>query len=185
MSKAAARRETRVPVALASIEEGVARTAARMPGMPAEPVALLKLIRHVAGRIHARLTARLRAHGLNESDFQTLMALFSSDAGVATPGELCQYAHESRTNMTRITDGLVARGLVLRSPSAADRRRIELRLSARGEQLVRRLLPQMFPSIDALFAPLSARDRVTLRRLLARLALQLEQMDATEEGVPA
>ena len=177
---------SRAPVAdaVASIEEGVARTASRLPGVPVEQVVLLKLVRHVAGEMHARLTARLRQHDLNESDFQTLMAMFSSAAGNTTPGELCHYAHESRTNMTRITDGLVARGLVLRAPSAADRRRIELRLSARGERLVRGMLPQMFPSLEALFAPLSARDRASLRRLLARLALQLQLMDPPE-GTPA
>lgn len=171
-----------VPAAdvLASIEEGVSRTAARLPGVPVEQVVLLKLVRHVAGEMHARLTERLRRHGLNESDFQTLMAMFSSQGGTTTPGELCHYAHESRTNMTRITDGLVTRGLVLRAPSAADRRRIELRLSARGERLVRGLLPQLFPSLEALFAPLSARDRSTLRRLLSRLALQLQYMPPVE-----
>jgi MarR family transcriptional repressor of emrRAB len=172
------------PDVLASIEEGVSRTASRLPGVPVEQVVLLKLVRHVAGEMHARLTAQLRRDGLNESDFQTLMALFSSQAGTSTPGELCHYAHESRTNMTRITDGLVARGLVLRAPSAADRRRIELRLSARGERVVRGLLPRLFPSLEALFAPLSARDRASLRRLLAQLALQLQLME-TPEGSPA
>lgn len=169
---------------LALIEGGVARTAARLPGLPAEQVMLLKLIRHVAGRIHARLTERLRAHGLNESDFQTLMALFSSPSGVATPGALCQSAHETRTNMTRITDGLVARGLLLRTPCPQDRRRVELRLSPQGEALVGQLLPEMFPTLHALFAPLSARDRTTLRRLLARLVQQLDHMDASE-ALPA
>ncbi len=173
-----------VAEAVASIEEGVSRTASRLPGVPAEQVVLLKLVRHVAGEMRARLTSRLREHGLNESDFQTLMAMFSSAAGSTTPGELCHYAHESRTNMTRITDGLVARGLVLRAPSAADRRRVELRLSARGDRLVRALLPQLFPSLEALFAPLSARDRSALRRLLGQLALQLQAMQPPE-GLPA
>ena len=46
------------------------------------------------------------------------------------------------------------------------------------------LLPEMFPTLHALFAPLSARDRTTLRRLLARLVQQLDHMDASE-ALPA
>lgn len=166
------------------IEAGVARTAERLPQLPVQEVVLLKLIRHAAGHIQDQLRARLRAHDLNETEFQTLMALFSSPSGMATPSTLCDSAHESRTNMTRILDGLVERRLIVRTPCAHDRRRIDVRLSPQGERTVLRLLPDMFPTIDALFAPLSGRDRTTLRRLLTRLVRQLHRMEASETASP-
>ena len=169
------------PTALAAIEAGVHRVAARIPGVPEQDVVLLRLLKHVTGAFSANLGALLKPHALGESDFQTLMMLFSSPDGRAHPSQLCHFARQSPTNMTRICDGLVERGLLTRMASLADRRRIDLRISKRGERLVEQVLPSIYPQIEQAFASLSKTEKRALHGLLARLATQVESMTREQE----
>jgi MarR family transcriptional repressor of emrRAB len=167
--------------ALSAIEAGVHRVAARIPGVPEQDVVLLRLLKHLNGAFSLNLGALLKAHDLGESDFQTLMMLFSSPDGRAHPSQLCHFARQSPTNMTRICDGLVKRGLLTRMASLEDRRRIDLRISKRGEHLVEQVLPSIYPQIEQAFSPLSKTEKRSLHGLLARLAAQVESMTREQE----
>lgn len=172
---------TPTPTALAAIEAGVNRVARRIKGVPERDVVLVRLLKHLTGVLSASVTAKLKPHELGESDFQTLMMLYSSPEGRAHPSQLCHFARLSPTNMTRICDGMVERGLVTRKPSVTDRRRIELHISKRGERLVEKLLPTLYPQIELAFSPLSKSEKDTLHGLLSRLAVQVETM-TREDG---
>jgi MarR family transcriptional repressor of emrRAB len=167
--------------ALSAIEAGVHRVATRIPGVPEQDVVLLRLLKHLNGAFSLNLGALLKTHDLGESDFQTLMMLFSSPDGRAHPSQLCHFARQSPTNMTRICDGLVQRGLLTRMASLEDRRRIDLRISKRGERLVEQVLPSIYPQIEQAFSPLSKIEKRVLHGLLARLAAQVETMTREQE----
>jgi MarR family transcriptional repressor of emrRAB len=119
------------------------------------------------------LAALLRPHGLNESEFRTLMQLFSSPSGSAFPGDLCAYVAQMPTNMTRITGVLSERKFITRGPSRDDRRRVELRITAAGRRFVSALLPQLFPVVRSSFAGLSEAERRALQTLLQQLVLSI------------
>ena len=169
------------PAALAAIEAGVHRVAIRIPGVPEQDVVLLRLLKHLNAAFSSNLTALLKPHDLGESDFQTLMLLFSSPDGRAHPSQLCHFARQSPTNMTRICDGLVERGLLTRMASLEDRRRIDLRISKRGERLVEHVLPSIYPQIEQTFSPLSKTEKRVLHGLLARLAAQVETITREQD----
>ncbi len=173
-----------LPAALVAIEAGVHRVARRIPGVPEHDVVLARLLKHLTGALSANLTSLLKPYELGESDFQTLMMLYSSPDGRAHPTQLCHFARLSPTNMTRICDGMVARGLLTRMPSITDRRRIELHISKRGERLVEKVLPSIYPQIELSFSPLSKSEKDTLHGLLARVAAQVETM-TREDGESA
>jgi len=82
------------------------------------------------------------AFGLAEAEFRVLTTLFSQPDGVAHPGDLCSRADQSPANMSRICDALVGRDLITRVLSDQDRRRMVLRITEQGEELVRELLPK-------------------------------------------
>ena len=96
--------------------------------------------------------------------------------GSATPTELCEYAQQGATNMTRIANVLVKAGLVTRATSAEDRRRIVLTITTAGKRLVRKILPPLFPNVHGAFASLSATDKRTLDRLLRQVAVNIDSL---------
>ncbi len=105
---------------------------------------------------------------------KTLMYLFGNAGGPVFPDELSVYLAHTPANVTRIADLLVRRGLVARTNSTADRRRVELRITPAGREFVLRLLPQFFPPLRAAFSCFSAEDKQQLQRLLRQLVESLD-----------
>ncbi|PTU30231.1 MarR family winged helix-turn-helix transcriptional regulator [Stenotrophobium rhamnosiphilum] len=156
------------------IDSAVRRVSAIIPGAPKDDIRLVRLIHNVAADMSARFDGMLRPHGLNETDFRTLMQLFCSPEGQAHPSDLSQFATQSRTNMTRIVDSLVERGWVTRYASDVDRRRIVLAITQDGEALVKRLLPQFHPKLSSFLSILSVDEKETMTEGLKKIAASLE-----------
>ncbi|MGA7297122.1 MAG: MarR family transcriptional regulator [Rhodanobacteraceae bacterium] len=163
------------------MRDGIHRVAGKVPDMPEQEVILTRMLMIGGDLVTARLTEVLRPHGLTESDFRTLVVLFSSDHGSAHPSELCQFATQKPTNMTRIADGLVARQLATRSHSEADRRRILIRISPQGRRFVSKLLPELFPRMRSLFSILSKTEKKQLDRILGKLLQHMSDKAETEK----
>ena len=155
------------------IESAVARVSTIFPSAPLADIRLVRMLHGVAAELSLRFDAKLRPHGLNETDFRTLMQLFCSPEGQAHPSDLSQLATQSRTNMTRIVDSLVARGWVSRSSSEVDRRRIVLEITPDGVALVKRLLPQFHPKLASFMSVLSDAEKKALTAGLQKIALSL------------
>ena len=166
---------------LLAMREGIVRVSDKVPDMPVAEVILTRMLMVGGDLVTKRLTEVLRPHGLSESDFRTLVVLFSRDKSEASPSELCQFATEKPTNMTRIADGLVARGLATRSHSKTDRRRILVRISPAGRRFVNKLLPQLYPRVRKLFAVLTGHEQKQLDRILGKLLGHLGEL-ADSEG---
>lgn len=156
---------------------GIERVAARMPSMPGNDVLLVRLLMMSGNVVADELENLLRPHGLNESEFRTLVILFSSPNGSAFPSELCQLATQKPTNMTRITNDLVERGLITRMPSEQDRRRVVLSITEQGRQFARQLLPILFPSVSAVLTGFTAQEKSELTRLLTKLVDNVDNLD--------
>jgi DNA-binding MarR family transcriptional regulator len=103
------------------------------------------------------------------------MFLNSRPETSSTPGELCEFTKQGATNMTRIGNALVKRGLITRGSSDNDRRRVVMRMTTSGRRLVLKMLPPLFPRLDMMFAGFSATDKKNLSRLLLKLADNLDQ----------
>ncbi len=159
------------------MDEGIARVSEIIPQMPAVEARLCRLMLMLGDGIAQELEFKLKPHKLNHSDFQTLMILYSRPDGSSTPGELSEFATQGATNMTRITNALVKRGLITRSASEADRRRVLIHITAPGRRLVQKVFPSMFPRIDSVFAGFNDADKRHLDRLLRKLAHNLDQLN--------
>lgn len=156
------------------IDQAVERVSSIVPGAPQDDIRLVRLIHSVSGRISARFDSMLRPHGLNETDFRTLMQLFCSPQGQAHPSDLSQLATQSRTNMTRIVDSLVQRGWVTRYASDIDRRRIVLAITDAGNALVKHLLPQFHPKLSSFLSILTDVEKQTMTLALKKIAASLD-----------
>jgi MarR family transcriptional repressor of emrRAB len=162
---------------LEHMDAGIARAGEILPGIPLQEVKLTRLLLLVGGNLLEELERNLKPYGLNDSDFRTLMMIHSSPSGSASPSELCEYAQQGATNMTRIANVLVKAGLVTRASSAEDRRRVVLSITPAGKRLVRKIVPPLFPKVLGAFASLSASDKRTLDRLLRQVALNIDSLD--------
>jgi MarR family transcriptional repressor of emrRAB len=156
------------------IDSAVKRVSAIIPGAPEGDIRLVRLIHCVAAEMSSNFDNMLRPHGLNETDFRTLMQLFCSPDRQAHPSDLSQLATQSRTNMTRIVDSLVERGWVSRYASDVDRRRIVLAITEDGEALVKRLLPQFHPKLSSFLSILSSEEKQAMTAGLQRIATSLD-----------
>ncbi|HWU76587.1 MAG TPA: MarR family transcriptional regulator [Rhodanobacter sp.] len=159
---------------IAMMDQGIGRVSQIIPQLPAAEARLCRLMLMVGENIESELEFKLKPHKLNHSEFLTLMILYSRPDGSSTPGELCEFATQGATNMTRIGNALVKRGLITRGSSTEDRRRVLIRITAAGKRFVQKMLPPMFPRIDAMFADFSDTDKRQLDRLLRKLAHNLD-----------
>ena len=168
------------------LEANLRALSARVPDLPFNEILLCRLMLHLGREMAAKFEQQIRPFGLAEAEFRVLMTLFSQPEGVAHPSDLCARAAQSPANMSRIADALVSRNLITRVLSVQDRRRMVLRITEEGEDLVRRLLPTMFVSLRGLLAPFSESEQGQLISLLKRLYLTLEarQEEDRKQSVP-
>lgn len=164
------------------IEASLERLRARLPDLPINEVLILRLVLLLAHEFNLLLEHEIRPFGLGEGEFRVLTALFSQPEGIAHPSELCARASQSPANMSRISDALVRRDLITRGACAEDRRRMVLRITETGEDLVRNLLPTIFGPLRDIYRSHSADDQqqliALLKRLEARVNEQLSDGDA-------
>ncbi|MFC5435375.1 MarR family winged helix-turn-helix transcriptional regulator [Rhodanobacter umsongensis] len=158
------------------MDQGIGRVSHIIPQMPATEARLTRLMLMVGGALEEELEFKLKPHKLNHSEFLTLMILYSRPDGSSTPGELCEYASQGATNMTRIGNALVKRGLITRGGSEEDRRRVLIRITPAGRRFVQKMLPPMFPRVATMFAGFSDGDKRSLSRLLRKLARNLDEL---------
>jgi MarR family transcriptional repressor of emrRAB len=158
----------------ALIESQIDRVAARMRNAPVQNIVLVRLVKTLSAQFGHHLGQKVRPHGINEVGFRTLTMLYAQLETGINPSDLSDASGETRTNMTRICDELVRKGLVRRRASKEDRRRIVLELTKKGVALIEKLLPQVWTGVGHVTSALSASEKNTLERLLKKLLVAFE-----------
>jgi MarR family transcriptional regulator, negative regulator of the multidrug operon emrRAB len=165
-----------LPAQFALMEDNLQNLKRRLPDLPVSGILLCRLVLHLGREMAARFEQQLRPFGLAEAEFRVLTTLFSQPDGVAHPSDLCARASQSPANMSRISDALVSRGLITRVASVHDRRRLVLRITAQGEQLVRELLPILHVPLRRMLRDFPESEQRQLAAQLKRLGAELEQL---------
>lgn len=109
----------------------------------------------------------LRPYGLSPGQLGTLY-LIAANPG-ASQSAIADALLFDRSTMVQIIDQLEARGLVVREPSANDRRTHALRLTPRGERLCDELGEVVKRHEEDIARGLGAEERRALIRLLGRV----------------
>lgn len=157
------------------IETGLGRLQQQIPDLPITQILTSRVLVFLGRELSNLLDQRLRPHGLSEIEFRTLMHVYSFRETAAYPSELGTSLGQSPANITRITDTLVARSLISRVPDERDRRRLVLKTTAAGEQLVQTVLPVMLNSVRASYQDFSPTDLAQLLTSLKHLAGALDE----------
>jgi MarR family transcriptional regulator, negative regulator of the multidrug operon emrRAB len=160
------------------VEQNLQNLKARMPDLPAPGVLLCRLLMHVGREMAVMFEQQIRPFGLAEAEFRVLTTLFSQPDGVAHPSDLCVRASQSPANMSRISDALVNRGLITRVLSDQDRRRMVLRITPEGQELVRRLLPELWGPLREMLKDFPEPQQRQLNAQLKHLGSELGRLTA-------
>ncbi len=101
---------------------------------------LLAALRLALRRFQRFSQEEARTAGLTPQQHQALLAIKGFPGrDFASIGEIAERLHLRHHSAVGLVDRLVRRQLVRRTPSRADRRRIEVHVTARGETLIRQL----------------------------------------------
>lgn len=158
------------------LQASLLRLAARMPEAPVSGIMLSRLLQQAGRGMAAMLEQQIRPFGLNEAEFRVLTALFTQPEGVSHPSDLCSRTSQSPANMSRISDALVSRNLITRVLSEQDRRRMVMRITETGEELVRRLMPVLWAPVREMFKDFSEAEQAQLIALLVRVNAKLDEV---------
>ena len=135
-----------------------------------------------ASAVFSHKTAEhIRTCGLTVGQFGVLEIL--NHKGPLTLGELCRKSLVSGGNMTVVVDNLERDGLVHRSRSEDDRRVIHVRLTRRGESLIRRIFPDHAEFVARLAGALTQDEQVRLGTLLKKLGTGITHEDENNHRV--
>src|SRR3982751_257312 len=124
-----------------------------------------------ASRALTGITARSLSSVSEEvtlAQFRTLQAL--STQGPQTVTALAEHLDVHASTMTRMCSRLVTRGLVVRVPSAVDRREVVITLSTTGNQLVHDVLLSRRNDFDVIVQRLSAAEQQAIIHALEAFA---------------
>ncbi|MAE05265.1 MAG: MarR family transcriptional regulator [Nitrospinae bacterium] len=131
--------------------------------------AVINLVR--AGEsVMGRLNGQFAGLAITQSQFSVLDAIFH--LGPLSQRELGEKIFRTSGNVTMVVDNLERGGMVRRERDPGDRRRVAVRLTAKGKNTIRELLPRRVAAIRDEMAALSAAEQDELRRLCRKLGRQ-------------
>ena len=118
----------------------------------------------------------IHAYHLSLAQMDVLTVLADAVDSTVTCSEIAEKTLITKGGITGILDRLEARGLVKRMPARVDRRSVQVRLSAKGIALLRKLYPELARSNRALF------ERALRPAQMRELAKTLELLIRSLEG---
>ena len=114
--------------------------------------------------------------GLAGIEYTTLISIRHLDAeeGDVNVNRVAEHLHLSGAFVTTITNKLLRRGLIHKSVDPADRRRVKLQVSEKGDALLAELAPAQRQVNDAQFGCLSQAEFLQLLDMVERLIASSE-----------
>jgi MarR family 2-MHQ and catechol resistance regulon transcriptional repressor len=132
--------------------------------------AYVKLMR-ASSAVTRRLHAYLVDYGLTTSQFGVLEALYH--LGPMHQKEIAAKILKTDGNITMVLNNLARRFLIDREHDPGDRRRITVRLTQEGRQLIETVFPIHVTRTERLFACLSKEELNNLGEILRKLGRQV------------
>ena len=118
------------------------------------------------------LNVQLQPFGLDYARWRVLAVL--NEAASMSMGRLAELSSVDRTTLTRTLGLMEADGLIRRTPNVADRRGVDISLTAKGRRLLGKILPEVLAQTARSVAGFDADEVAFLRGLLARMVDNLK-----------
>lgn len=125
----------------------------------------VKLMR-ASNQLTSRVHEHLKDDNLTISQFGVLEAVYH--LGPLSQSELGNKILKSNANLTTVVDSLEKKMLVERERASDDRRRVTVKLTESGKELISRVFPRHAQVVTNELAFLSDQDKDTLEKLLRK-----------------
>jgi DNA-binding MarR family transcriptional regulator len=149
----------------------------KKPYYSLENLSCRRSIGYLVRRLHNLVVPRAEAQFAHaELSFTQWVTLMGLGEGIAkTCAEVAQHLGHDTGATTRMLDQLEERGLVKRERDTADRRVVNVVLTAKGRAMSKTLAPRMVDMWNESLADFSRAEVNTLIELLTRLLARIEQ----------
>jgi len=125
---------------------------------------LAYLVAQTHRKLHGDLEKNLQTEGVSVEQWRMLEVL--GDRKGLSMGEIADMVLMNHPALTKMTDRMVARGLVHRAPDPQDQRRVLVYMTERGRELVDRVRSLVVEQDAALEEHLGEKGSAALRKLL-------------------
>lgn len=119
----------------------------------------------LASRSEAEFLAR---YGLNQARLIVLVLLDHAENGSLRSSELADHAKVSRATITGLLDTMEKAALIARAPDPHDRRASNVKITPKGQTLLRKVHPLLMAWSQGILSALSAHERQQLVHLLRK-----------------
>jgi DNA-binding MarR family transcriptional regulator len=158
-------------------DEHVARWLPVLPGLDADIEGAVTRMSRLAVHLRRVREEALVNSGLDRQEFDTLHKL-AGRGGTAAPSELAADLDLAPASVTGRLDVLEKRGYVRRTPSAKDRRRVDVELTDAGRATWLRAMDTLGHEEERLLGVLAPAELSQLNTLLRRVMLVAEETGA-------
>jgi DNA-binding MarR family transcriptional regulator len=141
------------------------------PGMDPALVTSALAIFSQASVLMSALDEQFTGYKISYGRFCVLMMLVAEPEKNFSPSEIAEQFKVTKATVTGLVDGLEKDGLIRREDHALDRRVWIIKITAEGEEVVDRVMPQLIKWYAHLMKNLTAAERSTLVLLLAKVEL--------------
>ena len=112
-------------------------------------------------------------YGLSQGRLLVLIVMNRRPQEALNPSFLAEKLRVTRATMTGLLDGLEKENLIERVADLRDRRKIGVRLTPEGKQVLEKLLPDYYRNMARLTSGLSENERQTMLSLLSKINRKL------------
>jgi DNA-binding MarR family transcriptional regulator len=119
----------------------------------------------VVSRSEAEFLAK---HGLNQARLIVLVLLARAESGSMRSSELAEHAKVSRATVTGLLDTMEKATLIARASDPHDRRASNVKITKKGETLLRKVQPLLTKWSQGILSALSPEERCQLVSLLKK-----------------
>ncbi len=145
----------------------------RFPNMNPSALKICAELMRTGSDLLAAFETVLGKYGLSQGRFLVLIVMNRTPDKEINPSSLAERLGVKKATMTGLLDGLEKDNLIERLPDPRDRRKIGIRLTANGRQLLDEMLPDYYRHMAKLTATLSENERQTMISLLAKVNQKL------------
>ncbi|AYN67024.1 MarR family transcriptional regulator [Euzebyella marina] len=142
--------------------EEIIKTEKKIP-LPSRTIIHLSL---VANKINEIITCSLKAYEMSLEQFNVLRILRGQKGKPANLSTLNERMITKMSNTTRLVDKLILKGFVDRSICPSNRRKVEIRITKPGEEILLELDKAMQKAEERILNNLNTKDLEELNKLL-------------------
>ncbi|MDT8446456.1 MAG: MarR family transcriptional regulator [bacterium] len=134
------------------------------------------LISNTSWVIRSHMLKHIHAQGVDVTPEQWIILNWLWNYQSAYQQELADAIQKTKANVTRLIDGLVKRGFVVRELEIADRRKHRCVLTPAGTEMMGRLMPIVLAEYQEVIKDLSGDEIQALKSILAKITHRVQQL---------